>query len=368
MRKNPKNPRNERPEGPAPDRRVLVVGGEPALVRSVRATLRGRGCPVETALDAEAARARLAADATPTVLLVVETAEGLDPAAELLIGEFAGEVRAIVLGRDATASRVVAAMRCGAIDFLEWPVRPAELRARVTEVLGSDPERIACRSERVRRLEALCRRLTRARSEAGEREASLARELDRTRETFAGRQADATAAGELRGLLAGELDLEQLIRTGVEHLMARIGASNAAVFLPTDAGWKLGAYVRLDLPRVLVQPALERLAAEACAEVAGQEHLLRFDDTAEFAESVGGDAGEAIARCTMIAWPCVHEGECRAVFFVFRDAERPFADSVAATADALRRVFAESIARLLRIHHRCRPAWPADLDGERDAA
>jgi DNA-binding response OmpR family regulator len=340
----------------------IWVLADAETVRSVRTAFRGRPFAVRSIHDPAGLR-EAASASPPAVLIVADAGAGLDPEIESLVAEFSGEVRTIVVGRESSAERVVAAMRCGASDFLPTPFRPAELRERVERLLLGDQERSARRDDRVRRLERLCRRLTRARSEAGEREASLSRELHEVRESLAGRQADAAAAGELRGLLAGELELERLLRTGVEHLVARTGGTNAAVYLPTDAGWRLGVYVRLDLPRATVQPALDRLAAEVCPEIAEQDQLLRFDDTREFADSIGGECGEALGRCAMIAWPCTSDGECRAVFVLFRDASRPYGDALASTLDSLRRVFAESIARVMRIHHRNRAAWPVDRDG-----
>lgn len=350
----------------ANDGSSIWVLADADTVRTVRTAFRGRPFAVRSIHDPAGLR-EAAAASPPAVLIVAESGAGLDPEIESLVAEFAGDVRTIVVGRESSAERVVAAMRCGASDFLPAPFRPAELRERVERLLSDDRERSARRDDRLRRLERLCRRLTRARSQAGEREASLSRELHEVRESLAGRQADAVASGELRGLLAGELELEPLLRTGVEHLVARTGGTNAAVYLPTDAGWRLGVYVRLDLPRATVQPALDRLAAEVCPEIARQDHLLRFDDTHEFAESIGGECGEALARCGMIAWPCTSDGECRAVFVLFRDANRPYGDALASTLDSLRKVFADSIARAMRVHHRNRATWPVDRDESRGA-
>lgn len=339
----------------------IWVLADAETVRSVRTAFRGRPFAVRSLTDPAGLREAVST-ATPAVLIVSDAGAGLDPEIESLVADLAGELRTIVVGRETSAERVVAAMRCGASDFLPTPFRPAELRERVERLLSTERDRSARRDDRLRRLEKLCRRLTRARTEAGEREASLSRELHEVRESLAGRQADAAAAGELRGILAGELDLEALLRTGVEHLIARTGGTNAAVYLPTDAGWRLGVYVRLDLPRASVQPALDRLAAEVCPEIAEQDHLLRFDDTREFAESIGGECGEALARCGMIAWPCTSDGECKAVFVLFRDADRPYGDALATTVDSLRKVFADSVARVLRVHHRSRQAWPVDRE------
>lgn len=355
--------RNQGP-GTEPDAGSSIwVMADAETVRSVRTAFRGRRFAVRSLAGGVAGLREAVNAQPPAVLIVSDAGEGLDPEIESLVAEFAGEIRTIVVGRETSPERVVAAMRCGASDFLATPFRPAELRERVERLIAADRERSARRDDRLRRLERLCRRLTRARSEAGEREASLSRELNEVRESLAGRQADAAAAGELRGLLAGELELERLLRSGVEHLVARTGGTNAALFLPTDAGWRLGVYVRFDLPRATVQPALDRIAVEICPEIARQDHLLRFDDTREFAESLGGECGEALGRCGMIAWPCTSDGDCRAVFVLFRDADRGFDDPLASTIDSLRKVFAESISRAMRVHQRCRTSWPVDRDG-----
>jgi hypothetical protein len=46
------------------------------------------------------------------------------------------------------------------------------------------------------------------------------------------------------------------------------------------------------------------------------------------------------------------------VFFLFRSRNEPFKDELAGLIDALRPVFAEQMARIVRVHHRSRFLWP----------
>ena len=52
---------------------------------------------------------------------------------------------------------------------------------------------------------------------------------------------------------------------------------------------------------------------------------------------------------------------------LFRSKEEPFGESVAATLEILRGIFAEQIANVIKVHHRATPQWPKDpLDDEYD--
>jgi hypothetical protein len=63
----------------------------------------------------------------------------------------------------------------------------------------------------------------------------------------------------------------------------------------------------------------------------------------------------------------MHEGECMAVFFMFRNRDEPFKDELAALIDVLRPVFGAQMAKLVRIHHRSSFTFPklqSEGDGE----
>ena len=115
----------KRDTGPEGGSSIWVLA-DAETVRSVRTAFRGRPFAVRSLTDPDGLR-EAASTATPAVLIVGDAGSGLDPEIESLVAELAGELRTIVVGRETSAERVVAAMRCGASDFLPTPFRPAEL-------------------------------------------------------------------------------------------------------------------------------------------------------------------------------------------------------------------------------------------------
>lgn len=106
------NRNHDRDTGPDGDSSIWVLA-DSDTVRTVRTAFRGRPFAVRSLTDPAGLREAVAAT-TPAVLIVADAGEGLDPEIESLVAEFAGELRTIVVGRETSAERVVAAMRCGA--------------------------------------------------------------------------------------------------------------------------------------------------------------------------------------------------------------------------------------------------------------
>ncbi len=64
--------------------------------------------------------------------------------------------------------------------------------------------------------------------------------------------------------------------------------------------------------------------------------------------------------------PCSFDGECMAVLFLFRDAKEPFEDELAATLDSIRRIFAEQLSTVVRVHHRMEAEWPPEAADDQE--
>ena len=161
-----------------------------------------------------------------------------------------------------------------------------------------------------------------------------------------------------RALVSQDLDIEGVLQTSLEFLLSKTGPTNAAVLLAeSEVDYALGAYVNFECPRELADPVLDRLASGVCHHVAEQGELVKFHDVNEFIEAVGPEA-EILQNSDVIAMPCIHEGECLAVVFLFRDVTTPFSDEMAPLLDSLREVFGEQLAKVVRIHHRLDAQWP----------
>ncbi len=126
-------PRDE--EGTAPlsaSRTVLVVTPEPTKAGEVVGALQDRGVP---SIQASTPPQALfwARRATPSLVLLDTNVRG----AGLLLGEFRGEGRLLVVLNDDAAERV-RALEAGCVDALPHSMEPAELAMKVTRLTRSD--------------------------------------------------------------------------------------------------------------------------------------------------------------------------------------------------------------------------------------
>jgi hypothetical protein len=274
----------------------------------------------------------------------------------------------MLLTESVSVDSVIDAMRRGIVDCVRFPFEPQDFGTRLlaaVERSRDDRDREA----RLTRLQGICKRLSRARARCSEQAKALSEDLRHARDGFAERLDEVAMIAEYRTLLRQELDLDDVLRVGVEYLVGKTGPTNAAVFLPGgDGSWSLGAYVNCDCPRGIVQPMLDRLAEDLCPELARTDELMRFEDSSEFVRSL--ELGHApLEAAEIVAWPCRANGECLAVCVLYRNRAIGFADGLASVIDALRSIFAEQIATVLRVHHRAHGGWPAeraDEDGEHD--
>ena len=342
----------------APPATALLVGGDASLEAAVRAISLRRSVELAVTQLGDAARAALLERRYDVVLLA--DANGA-AAFTQLVGRLAPSTKTMVLAEVVSVNAVTQAMQRGAVDFVAMPFNDTDFGNRlVAAIERSRDERR--REDRVVRLKGICKRLSEARTEFSEHARALKDDLREAREGIAERMDEVAMTAEYRTILRQELDLEDLLRVGVEYLVGKTGPTNAAVFLPgSDGEWSLGAYVNCDCQRATAQPMLDRLASDLCPELARQDELMRFEDTVDFVTSIGlTDA--ALTNCEMVAWPCNSNGDCLAIFMLFRNKAKGFEDGLATTIDALRGVFADQVATVLRVHHRATGGWPTEAD------
>ena len=95
------------------------------------------------------------------------------------------------------------------------------------------------------------------------------------------------------------------------------------------------------------------------------EHIT---DRAGVDRYMAGDA-QWIGESHMIAFSCRHEGECLAIFLLFRDSKTPYTEGLLPQLKTVRDLFAQQLAKVIKIHHRHLPKekWGAlgDLDEPR---
>jgi len=120
---------------------VCVVDPDPAVRRSVAALLRSLGAEVEGYATAREFLARL-----PTAVPVCVVAESRlpDMSGVALLQELRArglKIPTILLSTDADVSGAVAAMRAGALDFIEKPYIDRALVTQVAPILDVDGHR-----------------------------------------------------------------------------------------------------------------------------------------------------------------------------------------------------------------------------------
>ena len=278
------------------------------------------------------------------------------------IHRIAPAVKVLVAGDAPTSGRLLDALRAGVSDWIDCQSEDAEIYTRL-EVAVEQCRAERRRDERVVRLKGICRKLSVTRSEFSKHIDSLAEGMSNAMLDARERVDEAAIVGEFRGLISQELDVEDLLRTSLQYLLTKTGATNAAVFLPGSkpTQFGLGAYVHYDCPRASAQPLLTALAETVCPKIAITDDIVRFADTEQFVDSLGIGA-TVLDDAELVAWPARHGDECMGVFFLFRNKSEPFADELAGLIDALRPVFAAQMAKLVRIHHRSNFAWPQVQD------
>ena len=282
------------------------------------------------------------------------------------IHRVAPAVRIVVAGDAPQDGRLLHALRAGASDWIDWQLSDEELHARL-EVAVEHCRSERRRDERAARLKGLCRKLSVTRSEFSKQVDSLAEDMTNAINDARERVDEAAIVGEFRGLISQELDVEELLRTSLQYLLTKTGATNAAVFLPGSkpTQFGLGAYVHYDCPRASAQPLLTALSDTICPRFAQTDDIVRFSDTSQFVDSLGIGA-TVLDDAELVAWPARHGDECMGVFFLFRSKSEPFRDELAGLIDALRPVFAAQMAKLVRVHHRSKFQWPQVQDNSLD--
>jgi len=269
--------------------------------------------------------------------------------------------RAVVLAEEDSADAVIEALRAGAADYIKLPVSDADLtgqveRALVKAVADRD------RDERFVRLKRICRDLNDARHDVSRQLDLLCQDLVNAYQELSDQMGEVAMATEFRTLMRQELDVEELLRTMLEYLLTKTGPTNAAVFLPDHEGhFNLGAYVNYDCPRDSVTVLLDRLCDVICPALADESDIVSFEDADEFSAWIG-EGAQFLSDSHVIAYACRDEEDCMAVVVLYRNATMPFDESLANTIDTMRTIFAEQLKRVIRIHHRAQPEWPADSD------
>lgn len=268
----------------------------------------------------------------------------------------------------------IAVMQAGATDLVDAGTDAEELSRRVLAAAGrcgTARERWAHREQRAERLRRLCKGLNHSRHELSRQVSSLCENLAGAYRELSEQMTMITLATEFNSLIRQELDLESLLRVGVEFMLGRSGPTNAAVFLPAASGdYSLGAYVNYDCPKDSAEVLMDQLASSIAPRLDHHTGVVVMHTAEELREHLG-DGAEWLEGMAVMAASCRHQGECLGVITLFRPRSQPFPAETATCFGVLAGLFAQQLSRVIHVHHRHLPkhkwGFPGDsADGADD--
>jgi DNA-binding response OmpR family regulator len=355
--------------------RVLVVSGSRVEREALTAKLASRGMQVErvsTPADALAAIATERFD-----LAMVQNSLGSGRGLELVRGllELDGGLGIVMLARKAELDDTVLAMREGVLDYFVGKTETNALTARVEQAVtrARQTRNEQQRSERLRRV---CRDVNAdihadtslANEDCTQDLAELDTDLATAYQSLTEQMAHVGLTAEFNSLIRQELDLESLLRTVLEFVLAKLGPTNAAIFLPSTTGdYTLGAYVNYDCPRDTAEVLLEHLAGVVPEQFEDEPGVVLMRSERALIERLGDNA-DWLDGHAVTCFSCRHDDECLAVVALFRDRRTGFGDDHISMLDVIADLFAQQLARVIHIHHRHLPKEQWGIDAHEDDA
>lgn len=273
----------------------------------------------------------------------------------------------IVLTESPTLDDAMKAMRCGAADLLGSEATASELAARIASA-AERSAKVRQREARLRKLRRMCRQINAAREDMSNQLGAMCEDLAGVYSELSGRVQLGAIAGEFNGIIRQELDIESLLRTALEFILAKTGPTNAAVFLPAASGdFSLGAYVNYDCAKDTAEILLDHLSAALAPRFENESGVTVLSGRDELSRKLG-ECADWIGDSNLIVFPCKHEGECLAVVALFRGSRQAFTKDIINMLGPIADLFGKQLGRIIKIHHRHLPKhqWgagdPEDLD------
>ncbi len=334
--------------------KVLLVDADPhcrELFEQVTAGRRTHELSIFSAASVGEARQFL--EGQHIDLLVVEPGvsnnHGLDLAVDAAQGRRATQT--MVMTQQATFQSALAAIRAGACDVITKPLDVADLNERVTQAIDRT-ENENKKTERVRRLRRICRKLNAARNEVTQQVDILCNDLVTAYQELADQMHNVVETSEYAALLRRELDLERLLHQTLEFLLEKAGPTNAAIFLPVTVDeYTLGGYVNYDCADGSPEILLNHLADVVAPRIAERDVSVHLTNNEAINDWLGDD-GAYLTDCHLLAVPCFAENEPLAVMVLFRDGGQPFSDDVTHVCSAIAPMLGKYLAKIVRVHHR----------------
>jgi DNA-binding response OmpR family regulator len=361
---------------PGPALRALVAAASRAERQHHTNRLLDEGLACECVhVDSAVSAWSALAEATYDIALVSEALA--DGAGLELVGALSrrpGCPAPVLVCAEATLDLAVRAMRLGAADIVPLTASAKDLAAAVKSAAARSAQN-QFRQARIEKLTRVCRKLNQARHEVTRQVSSLCGDMVTAYQELAGQVTQLEVASEFSSLIRQELDVESVLRTALEYVLAKTGPTNAAVFLPSaGCDWSLGAYVNYDVAKDNADMLLEHLAAIVPPRVQDEHELKSLCGRKEL-ESFFAEDAHWLGDSRVIVFACHHEGECLGAVILFRDRRSPFADTLIPTLKIVAQLFGRQLARVVHVHHRHLPKdqWggfgvPEDDDDDIDLA
>ena len=210
------------------------------------------------------------------------------------------------------------------------------------------------------------REAARGREATGEQADPLSDDLAAAYQELTEQMAQVGLAAEFNSLIRQELELESLLRTVLEFVLAKLGPTNAAIFLPSTTGdYSLGAYVNYDCPRDTAEVLLEHLSGVIPERFESEPSVVLMRSEHALVQRLG-DQADWLDGHAVVCFSCRADDECLAVVTLFRERRTGFADDHVATLETIAELFAQQLSRVIHIHHRHLPKekWGMGEEGE----
>lgn len=348
---------------PPSDPRVLIVSGSRQERLRLAARVSGVSSKPAKADSLAAARMMMDVEHFDVVLVRDQLSDGPGVSLAEELGPDRLDIAFILIADDPTLDDAVLAMRAGIADIIRIDSPAAELISGVCRA-ASRARTVRQAEHKARRLRRVCRKLNDARQEVTSQVRSLCNDLSLAYDEMSGQMARFSLASEFTAIIRPELDVESLLRTALEFVLAKIGPTNAAVFLPTSSrDFSLGAYVNYDCAKDTADVLLDHLANVVAPRMESESSLISLSPGSDLDDEFGYEA-QWLCDSNVVMFACHHEGECLAVVILFRDRADAFTGEHVQMLETISEQFALQLGRVIHIHHRHLPRdqWGA-FDG-----
>jgi DNA-binding response OmpR family regulator len=309
---NPGNSANTAAVTASATRHLLVVDADRKTADLVRTVIED-GMQVRQATSIDAAQAEMLRQ--PAEVVLVNLQIGDHGGIELIktLKRRYGNTDIVALSRSRRGEACLDAFHAGASDMLLAPYAACDIQQILiaAAVRRQDMQR---RMQRHERLRGTCRRLNKARHEISQQVDILCNDLVRAYQDMAQQLNLTQNAAEFAQLLAGELDVEGVLRRTMEWLLKKLGPVNAAIFLPNgEEQFALGAYLNLDTKADA--PLIETLGHTIVGQARGATALSLEEDA--IIEELFGEEGHPLKGRQWLAIGCNTPRECLGVLVIF---------------------------------------------------